>query len=197
MADQVNKSSQSPEQRGFNDDSTHEYDGIKELNNPPPAWIIIIFLVTITFSLIYVVHYFGYPGNHMDQDSIYERQVAAANEKMKKNAENTSAGEKMSMDDILANGEEMFLKNGCVACHGQNGEGNSIGPNLTDSYWINGCSEEAVSTIIREGKPLKGMTPFGNKMSDQQIKNLSKYILVKLAGTNPENAKAPQGEECK
>ncbi len=38
--------------------TSHEYDGIKELNNPPPYWITLIFLVTIAFSMFYVIHFF-------------------------------------------------------------------------------------------------------------------------------------------
>ena len=36
----------------------------------------------------------------------------------------------------LQNGATVYITN-CIACHGANGEG-SIGPNMTDSYWING-----------------------------------------------------------
>jgi cytochrome c oxidase cbb3-type subunit 3 len=194
MAKQVKNNSQS--QKGFSEDATHEYDGIKELNNPPPAWIIIIFLVTIGFSLLYLVHYFGYPDNQMDQESEYKRKVAAFEEKVKKNQEDAATTKEISLDEILAAGEDLYIKHGCIACHGQKGEGNAIGPNLTDNYWIHGCAEEDVVSIIRDGNPLKGMTAFGNKMSDKQISSLSQYILVKMVDSNPENPKEAQGEEC-
>jgi cytochrome c oxidase cbb3-type subunit III len=47
----------------------HVYDGIKELNNRSPLWVIILFLITFGFSGIYAVKYFGYPNNGMDQTS--------------------------------------------------------------------------------------------------------------------------------
>ena len=37
----------------------------------------------------------------------------------------------------LGIGESIF-KTQCTPCHGQLGEGNSIGPNLTDEYWLHG-----------------------------------------------------------
>ena len=77
------------------------------------------------------------------------------------------------------------------------GEGNNIGPNLTDSYWINGCSEESMISMVTEGKPEKGMTPYKTMMTPEQIKTVSLYVMQGLAGSNPENAKAPQGVECK
>ena len=30
----------------------HDYDGIKELDNPPPRWIMALFYITIGFSII-------------------------------------------------------------------------------------------------------------------------------------------------
>ena len=177
--------------------SSHFYDGIEELNNPSPKWIILIFLVTIAFALIYAVHYFGYPGNKKDQVSEYERKTAAFEEK-KAAMKQTNAANSVQMDEseILAAGASLYAEKGCIACHGMNGEGNNIGPNLTDEFWLNGCSEDEVIKIITEGKPEKGMTPYKSMMSEDQINHLSKYILSSLVGSNPANAKALQGEEC-
>ena len=37
--------------------------------------------------------------------------------------------------DNIAEGQELFKTN-CVTCHGDGGKG-GIGPNLTDTHWIN------------------------------------------------------------
>lgn len=176
----------------------HDYDGIKELNNPSPNWVIAIFFVTIGFSLFYAIHFFGFPDNGRDQKSEYERKVAAfANEKKEMREAAAAAVGEMSEAEVIAAGEKLYAEKGCLACHGMKGEGNAIGPNLTDNYWINGCSDEAVIKIITEGKPEKGMTPYKAMMSEEQIKHLTVFIKKKLVGSSPENSKDPQGEECK
>jgi len=83
----------------------------------------------------------------------------------------------------------------CFACHGMNGEGNAIGPNMTDDYWLHGCKIQDVVNVIKNGVPAKGMTPFKGQLSDEKIQKVASYILS-LKGTNPANAKAAQGEKC-
>lgn len=177
---------------------SHDYDGIKELNNPAPTWIVAIFLLSIGFAMFYAVYYFGYPNNGKDQISEYTKNVAAfAATKEAMKSSNGSDITALNPAQIKEQGGKLFLEKGCIACHGMKGEGNAIGPNLTDNSWINGCSEEALVKIITEGKAEKGMTPYKAMMTEDQIKITSKYILAVLVGSNPENAKAAQGEECK
>ncbi len=189
------------EKNELNDQShedSHDYDGIKELNNPAPVWIMAIFLITIGFSMFYAIYYFGYPNNGRDQVSEYERKVAAfAAQKEAMKANNPNALAALDPAQIKEQGAKLFLEKGCIACHGMKGEGNAIGPNLTDTHWINGCSESDIIKIIAEGKPEKGMTPYKAMMSEDQIKLTSQYILSVLVGSNPENAKEAQGVECK
>jgi len=83
----------------------------------------------------------------------------------------------------------------CMACHGIQLEGNAIGPNLVDEYWISGCSFEDVFNIIKNGNVSKGMTAFKMQLSDARIQKVASYVLS-LQGTNPPNAKAAQGDKC-
>lgn len=176
----------------------HDYDGIKELNNPSPYWVLFLFLGTIGFALFYAVNYFGYPNNGKDQVSEYNQQKAIAEKQM--GSLNPAGGNiVIALDDkeLLAQGAKFFTEKGCIACHGAKGEGNAIGPNLTDSFWIHGCKPEEVVKLISEGVPEKGMTPFKSTMTEAQIRSVAGYILGSLKGSNPPNAKAPQGVECK
>ncbi|NOZ03980.1 MAG: c-type cytochrome, partial [FCB group bacterium] len=91
----------------------------------------------------------------------------------------------------LAKGKEIFAKN-CVACHGPNAEG-LIGPNLTDQYWINGGRFEDIIHVINVGVPAKGMIPWEKTLTADQIQQVASYI-VSLQGSNPPNAKAPEGD---
>lgn len=181
----------------FDDDvSSHEYDGIKELNNKAPGWVILTFIATIAFAGIYTIRYFGHPDNGMDQVSEYNKSSAAFDAEKKAMQEKNSGGAVLNTDDMIADGAKLYMEKGCLACHGMNGEGNAIGPNLTDNFWINGCSIDEINDVISEGRAEKGMTPYKSMMSEKQIKNLSTYILKSLVGSKPANAKAAQGVEC-
>lgn len=192
----INTEHEHSEEMHGNDLSTHEYDGIIELNNPAPYWILLIFIATFGFSMFYVIEYFGYPDNGKDQKSEYEKEMATAKERAASNKGNSGKTIVLDEKQQLASGAKLFSEKGCIACHGMNGEGNNIGPNLTDKYWINGCKEENVVKIITDGKPEKGMTPFKSSLTEEQIKQVAAYVLKSLAGTNPANAKAPQGDVC-
>jgi len=173
----------------------HEYDGIKELNNPSPMWVILLFLATFGFSGIYAVKYFGYPNNRMDQVSEYKSSVEAQKIKMSMAADSKAGS--LPEPAMIAAGEKIFKEKGCIACHGSKGEGNAIGPNLCDNSWINGCKTEEIILTIAEGKPEKGMTPFKSTLTVSQIKQLAIYIKKSLSKSNPANGKAAQGIECK
>jgi len=198
MSDEIRKRAKARKGDEHDESSdSHEYDGIKELNNPPPFWIMLVFIITIGFSMFYVIHNFGYPGNGMDQETRYNRSVTDFEEKLKKNiADKGSPAGEVSQEQLIEAGKALFLSKGCIACHGNSGEGNAIGPNLTDNNWINGCATEEIIGIIRDGKPEKGMTPYKSMMTEEQMAQLAAYIKLSLVGSEPANPKAPQGELC-
>jgi cytochrome c oxidase cbb3-type subunit 3 len=196
MTDQENKIKKKESQ----DDkyaTDHDYDGIKELNNPSPYWVLFLFLATVGFSLFYAVHYFGYPDNGKDQTSEYNQQMAAAGKQQNDLNQTQNGGIALTDKELLAQGSKLYSEKGCIACHGTKGEGNAIGPNLTDSYWIHGCKTADLVKVITEGVPEKGMTPYKSMMTETQIKSLAVYISGSLVGSNPPNGKATQGVECK
>lgn len=193
MAKKLKNTAENAEGHDHNDD----FDGIKELNNPAPNWIILVFLVTIAFSLIYAIRYFGYPNNGKDQVSEYKQSSAEFDKLHGQQAEAGKGGPVVGQEEMIASGALLFTQKGCIACHGMKGEGNVIGPNLTDNFWLNGCSLENLTHMITEGKPEKGMTPFKTMLTQDEIKNVATFILKKLVGSNPPNPKAPQGVECK
>ncbi len=175
----------------------HNFDGITEHNNPAPTWIIILFLVTIGFSGLYAIHYFGHPNMDNDQTSEYNRKVAEFEiEKLAMREANKAEGGELSQADILAEGRSLYAEKGCIACHGTMGEGNNIGPNLSDNAWLNGCSPEELIDVIANGRPTKGMTPYKTMMTEDQIAHVTSYILEELVGSNPANGKEAQGEVC-
>jgi len=172
----------------------HNYDGIQELDNPPPIWIMALFYITIGFSIIYGAYYFWLKqGDH--QDAEYARKSEIHNQKYK--IANVSTENMVLLTDAtsIEEGKTIYKEMNCFACHGMNGEGNAIGPNMTDEFWINGCKIQDLVNVIKNGVPAKGMTPFKAQMSDEKIQKVASYILS-LKGTNPANAKAAQGVKC-
>jgi len=92
----------------------------------------------------------------------------------------------------LEAGKLVYTTN-CLACHGANGEG-GIGPNMTDEYWIHGAGMNNMIHTINVGVPAKGMITWKGVLKDEQILQVASYILT-MYGTNPPNAKAPQGDK--
>lgn len=172
----------------------HNYDGIQELDNPAPRWIMMIFYITIGFSIIYAAYFFWFDVGDL-QIARYAKKSQAHDVKYQMVSQ--SSDEIMALTDPndIAEGAQIFIDMACMACHGANGEGNAIGPNLTDNSWLNGCSFQDVFSMIKNGKPAKGMTAFKTKLSDTRIQKVASYILS-MQGSNPPNAKGPQGDTC-
>lgn len=172
----------------------HNYDGIIELDNPPPRWIMMLFYLTIGFSIIYAAYFFWLDvGDHQDERYAKKSEIHEARYQMS----SQGGDELVALTDPadLAEGKAIYTEMACMACHGVAGEGNAIGPNLTDNASLNGCDFESVFSIIKNGNPAKGMTAFKTQLSDARIQKVSSYVMS-LRGTNPPNAKEPQGEIC-
>jgi cytochrome c oxidase cbb3-type subunit 3 len=173
----------------------HAYDGIKELNNPVPTWFNILFYGTLVFAAGYLYYY--HVGEHGErQDDEYKTEVAKAEiAKQKYLAKSGSAIDENSVKvdpSQIVVGKTIYDGN-CVACHGEKGEG-LVGPNLTDEFTLHGGSVSDIFKVVKYGVPEKGMVSWEKNMSAANISAVTNYILS-LAGTNPPNAKAPQGEK--
>jgi cytochrome c oxidase cbb3-type subunit I/II len=93
-------------------------------------------------------------------------------------------------------GKQIFDKN-CIACHGPLGQGNAVGPNLIDNFWINGGDNNSIYTILVNGKIQKGMQAWKDILNPEQLKQVFSYSLTLIGTPAPADAKAPQGEEFK
>lgn len=171
----------------------HEYDGIKELDNPIPAWFNALFYSTVVFGVVYllVYHVFGWG---LNQDQEYQREMALA-ERAKQEylaqAANLIDESTVEIDATLAPAGKAIYAANCAVCHGNAGEG-GIGPNLADEYWLHGGDIKDIFAVVKYGVPEKGMVPWEQTLTPGQIAEVSNYI-VTLIGTNPPNAKEPQG----
>lgn len=175
----------------------HQFDGISELDNPTPAWFMWLFYGTIAFAFAYMM-YFHVLDYGLLQDEEYEIEMAAA--KAERGVFLASSANNMDENsvqdskeaDVLAAGKAVYTTS-CIACHGDKGQG-SVGPNLTDPYWIHGGKIGSIFKTIKYGVPEKGMIAWEKTLTPKQISDLSNYILS-LQNTNPPNGKAPQGDK--
>ena len=73
-------------------------------------------------------------------------------------------------------GKKLFTA--CAACHGVDGKGNKAlgAPNLTDQYWLHGWGEEAIISMIKNGKT-NVMPAQSPKLSAEQIHVVAAYVL--------------------
>ena len=177
----------------------HTYDGIREYDNPMPGWWVAMFWATVLFAPVYMlgVHVFDWIDDYEDDFA----EAGAGLEEAR--ALYASTGSAFKTDEgalreyagdpaMAAAGAATFAAV-CAACHGQQGEG-VIGPNLTDEFWIHEAGPEGVWTAINEGFPDKGMPPWEAQLSAEDRAQTMAFVLS-LQGTDPPNAKAPDGEK--
>jgi cytochrome c oxidase cbb3-type subunit 3 len=174
----------------------HDYDGIKELDNALPPWWKWGFYFTIIVAVIYLLRFHVFKtGPTPEEEYNKEMQIASAKLDLYRSKHKAQFDEStVTLADAagIAEGKKIFTST-CFPCHGTNGEGNAVGPNLTDKYWLHGGSINNVFKTITYGVPDKGMQAWGKTFSPTEVRDLASYVLS-LQGSNPPNAKPPQGD---
>jgi len=175
----------------------HEYDGIQELNNPTPPWFMYLFYATIVFAVCYIFIYHVAGIGQLQYDEYKTEMAVAAKEKaiyLAKSANKVDESTvKLTTDAAtLSSGQSVFKQN-CTPCHGEHAQG-VVGPNLTDDYWLHGGTIKDVFKTIEYGVSAKGMPSWEKQLSPKQIADVANYV-KSLHGTNPANAKEPQGDK--
>ncbi|TLV03348.1 cbb3-type cytochrome c oxidase N-terminal domain-containing protein [Dyadobacter luticola] len=173
----------------------HDYDGIQELDNRMPPWLQSLFVGTIVIAIAYAAYYFSGIGDL--QLAELDKEIAQAELDKKAYIEKVGA----SMDEtnvtlatdaaVIGQGKTIFQEK-CAACHGADG-GGSVGPNLTDNYWLHGGGVKDLFKTIKYGVPEKGMISWEKQLSPTDIQKVASYVLS-LKGSKPAAPKAPQGE---
>jgi len=169
----------------------HTYDGIQEYDNPLPGWWIWTFYITVAFSIPYFVYYQMGEGATVHDN--YKADMAELKKIQKKAREAFALASlgKMTKDPAaIKAGKEVFTKY-CAVCHGNKGEG-KIGPNLTDNYWLHGASSSEIYKIVSKG--INQMPGWEKQLKMNELAQVVGYVMS-LKGTNPPNAKKPEGKK--
>ncbi len=171
----------------------HEYDGIREYDNPMPRWWLLTFAGTVVFCVVYLFNV-GPVGNGKGRIADYEAEMAAAAARAPAEAPGVdpSAILAMANDPAAVSAGQQVFSNYCAACHGPDG-GGLIGPNLADEAWLHGGQPDSIYHTISEGVLAKGMPPWGKSLKPDQLTSVTAYVLS-LRGTSPSNPKAAEGE---
>lgn len=163
---QTNKG-QGPEVDEFTGVETtgHEWDGIKELNNPMPRWWLWTFYLCIIFAIGYS---FAYPSIPLITTNTkgflnWSSRGDVANELAAAKALQAGSWDKLAdidVNDIAADadlqrfsvaGGNAAFKINCVQCHGSGAQGSPGFPNLNDDDWIWGGSLDEIYLTINHG----------------------------------------------
>ncbi|MCA9290725.1 MAG: c-type cytochrome [Phycisphaerales bacterium] len=172
----------------------HEYDGIREYDNPLPGWWVWIFALSIVYAVPYFMWYHMGDGASIEQN--YEAELAAYAEHLIATYGELEPDEATILhymnDETAMVGMAGLFKGKCAQCHLADGRGN-VGPNLTDHAYKNVKVITDIPDIITNGVIAKGMPEWGSALSKTQIVLLSAYV-AHLRGMNVPGGKAPEPE---
>lgn len=183
------------------DTTGHTWDGdLQEYNNPLPRWWLWLFILTIIFSAAYLYYYPGlgtYEGSGgWSQQAQYEGEMSAAASTygpLFKAYAQKPIPELAADKKAMESGHRLFL-NYCATCHGSDAGGSPGFPNLTDGIWLWGGEPEMIKTSIMLGRS-GVMPPMGAGLNEQQLNDLTAYVLS-LSGTDASSlGKADEGQK--
>ncbi|PKR87226.1 cytochrome-c oxidase, cbb3-type subunit III [Pleomorphomonas diazotrophica] len=195
----------------------HEWDGIKELNNPLPRWWLWVFYATIVFAVGYVFVYPAVPLVTSYSKGLlgYSQRASALDETAAGQAARAEVGKGLanaSLEEIkndpkmlefaMAQGRAAFGDN-CAPCHGSGATGSKGYPNLQDDDWLWGGTladiEQTITVGVRSTSPdtrMNDMPRFGadGLLDAKQVRNVAGYVLS-LSGSSVKGADVEAGKQ--
>jgi cytochrome c oxidase cbb3-type subunit 3 len=82
--------------------------------------------------------------------------------------------QKDKTEEVIADEGARIFKQRCSPCHGPQGKGD-IGPDLTDSEWRYGGTDQDLFETISNGRP-GGMPAWKNELSEEKIRKVIRHI---------------------
>lgn len=182
-----------------NDPTTgHEFDGIKELENPMPKWWFVLFVATFIFGFGYLALYPGsgiYQGYFgWTQENQWEERQQIAEEKYGKVLHKYMEEDVVTLsknDQAMQTAGRLFANN-CALCHGSDARGATGFPNLTDNDWIYGGEPEQIQATLMNGRQA-AMPAWAAVIPEEGVDQVADYVLS-LSGAKHNEANVAAGE---
>ncbi len=194
----------------------HEWDGIKELNNPLPRWWRNTFYLCIVFAIGYTIVYPAWPGltgatkgiwgwssRHDLQTSVDQAAAthAAVEQKIASGDIKAILADPEMKAFAVAAGASTF-KAFCTQCHGSGAQGAIGYPNLNDDEWLWGGTPDQIVATISHGVRFTSdkdthtsqMPAFGHDgiLDAGKVADVTNYVL-QLAKLDHDAQKASNG----
>jgi cytochrome c oxidase cbb3-type subunit 3 len=190
---------QGPQNLSDDDLVGHKWDGdLEEWNNPAPKWWLYLYFITIAWGIGFLI---AFPGLGNFQGLLgwssagqYEEEMQAAAANYEPIYEKFAAMDFEALKkepDALALGKSLYASY-CTTCHGSDARGAPGYPNLTDSDWQWGNTEQDLFTTIYNGRmaAMPVLTPALG--GDEGIDNMVKYVQSLSGGELDAGAQAAQ-----
>ena len=182
------------------DTTGHVWDeDLAERNNPLPRWWMWLFVITVIFSVGYLVVYpglgsyagtFGWSstGQYKDEQAQAAALYGPIVTKFLKQDIKTVAAD----PEARQMGQRLFLTY-CAQCHGSDAGGSTGFPSLKDRDWLYGGEPETIRTSILEGR--NGMMPpMGAAVgSDDDVRDVMHYVF-RMGGRPFDGIRATRGK---
>jgi len=177
-------------------DTGHEWDGIRELTNPPPRWWMISFHASWIFCVVYFILYPSIPlVNEATKGVLGWTQIGELNEAVAENDKIRAPflkqvaqmnGQQLLADDGMRNFAESSAKaiygDNCAGCHGAGGEGApGLFPVLADDDWLFGGDIDTITESIADGR-MGQMPAHAEMLSPDEIGQLADMVLAASEG---------------
>lgn len=197
------------------DTTGHEWDGIRELNNPLPKWWLYTFYACVVWAVGYWLLMPAWPlvSSYTKGWLGYSQRETVAEELDQAKAGKAAFRQQIAASDLaaikadpellnfaLAGGEAAFGDN-CAPCHGRGAQGAFGYPNLRDDSWLWGGSLDAIHQTITHGirandaeTRTSQMPAFGRMglLDATQVNDAAEFVLS-LSGRADDNEAAARG----
>ena len=172
---------------------------LEEYNNPMPKWWSWLFVITVVFSLVYLVLYPGLGdfkgvlgwtsgGAHKLEVEKMDATVKPLFDKYLAMDVKAVAGDKQANEM----GKRLFLTY-CMQCHGADARGAKGFPNLTDTDWQYGGEPDQIKQSIAQGR--MGVMPPHAHLGADTVKDLANFVRS-LSGLPNDSIRAAKGKEA-